>query len=268
MAKRTKKVLVKTKSNNIHPRSQDRGWLVLGKRWKRWGNEFGLLIQETIALLKLSFRPKRKRGRPHKYTSFIGDLKKRYSPIYPFSSRTNSILLILVGLLGIGYWTTMWWQKGIAERVHKTQALSAQLADVSVNDPPHPVKISISWYVDVPIKDGYVQNNDWTLFDKEAVYIVDSARPGYAGNIVIYGHNTREVMGNLRIMKGYEKIKLTLSDGSEKWYQVKLLKRVDPSAMTYLNPTPTETLTLYTCDGLGDSQRFIVQASPIESPKQ
>ena len=70
-------------------------------------------------------------------------------------------------------------------------------------------------------------------------------------------------MGNIRVMKGGETIKLILSDGSERLYKVTLMRQVKPTAMQYLEPTNTETLTLYTCAGPGDLERFIIQAKPI-----
>ena len=99
----------------------------------------------------------------------------------------------------------------------------------------------------------------------EASYLKQSAKPGEPGNIIIYGHNTRQIMGNIRALKGYETIQLTTQDGTIHKYKISLIDEVDPSETKYLLPTEEETVTLYTCSGFMDKKRFIVQAKPISS---
>lgn len=69
-------------------------------------------------------------------------------------------------------------------------------------------------------------------------------------------------MGNIRALTGSEEIKLTMEDGSEKIYEIEEILEVDPGQTEFLQPTDEETLTLYTCSGFMDRQRFIVQAKP------
>ncbi len=127
-----------------------------------------------------------------------------------------------------------------------------------------PVHIKIDWFVDVPIDEESYQDGQWTISEENASYLTQSARPGEQGNIIIYGHNKRSILGNIRALKSSETITLTLSDGTTRDYKISLITEVDPSRVEYLRPTDTETLTIYTCSGFLDSKRFIVQAVPVE----
>lgn len=134
---------------------------------------------------------------------------------------------------------------------------------VSDNRSSYPVHISIPWTLDVGIDPQVYQDGKWTIAKDKASYLVASALPGQAGNIIIYGHNTREILGNIRALKGKEKITLTLRDGTTRLYQVTTIAEVSPGNPALLTQTQSETLTLYTCSGLLDSQRFVVRAVPV-----
>ncbi|GIK83733.1 MAG: hypothetical protein BroJett025_03550 [Patescibacteria group bacterium] len=126
-----------------------------------------------------------------------------------------------------------------------------------------PTHIYIQWFVDTPISEQILDNNNWTISETEASYLKQSAKPGENGNIIIYGHNKREIMGNIRALKGNEVITITTENGDKHQYKIKLITEVEPNQVTYLLPTSQETLTLYTCSGFMDSKRFIVQATPL-----
>lgn len=172
---------------------------------------------------------------------------------------------MLLGLMGIWSWANYWWTKNEQARANQQAQLAQQLIAPIVADAPHPTRIFIRWFVDTPIVDGIVEGNNWTLSEKEAVYITQSARPGEKGNVIIYGHNTRNVLGNIRALKGREIITLTMSDGSTRNYQVKEMKEIKPEVISDIQPTDYEVLTLYTCSGFADKNRFVVRAIPIDS---
>ncbi len=129
--------------------------------------------------------------------------------------------------------------------------------------PNYPTHITIPWYVDVDIEPQVYHDGQWTVSQNQASYLTASALPGEDGNTIIYGHNKRGILGNIRALSGYEKITLTLTDGTLKVYQVQSMKEVAPNDTRLLSPTETETLTIYTCAGLLDSQRFVVRALPV-----
>lgn len=131
---------------------------------------------------------------------------------------------------------------------------------------PVPTHIFIKWYIDVDIDEEVYVDGVWTVSENHASYLASSARPGEAGNLILYGHNQRTIMGNLRALKGYETITLTLSDGSTRDYQIVSQKEVKPTDTRLLQPTDSEVLTLYTCSGFMDSRRYVVRAVPVIQP--
>ncbi len=170
--------------------------------------------------------------------------------------------LIVFGVLSVLYSTS--------HTYFRNRALQINQAVVAQYDEPHedtskvPVHIKIPWYVDIPVQKEVYDNGDWTISAATASYLAQSSRPGESGNIIIYGHNKREILGNIRVLIGGEIITLTTADGTEHQYRVTETTRVEPTQVEYLQPTDEEVLTIYTCDGFMDRQRFIVRAVPVE----
>lgn len=204
---------------------------------------------------KKNTRPRVKRGRSRK--SKIVVPKRRIQQ----TSKTFPILLIVLGLLMVGISLLHWVFKFRALRLsNDVVAQYEQQSDP--RDSTRPRHIFIRWFLDTGIEDAAYTSAGWSIAPTKATYLLQSARPGEAGNIIIYGHNTREILGNIRALKGGETITLTLEDGTTKLYIVDSLYEVPPSDVRFIEPTTTEVLTLYTCSGLLDSQRFIVRATP------
>jgi LPXTG-site transpeptidase (sortase) family protein len=171
-------------------------------------------------------------------------------------------LLILAGAFLISISGLHW--------ILRYQALSldtqllAQHTEINQNNTNKiPTHIYIEWFVDAPISEQVFENNNWTISETEASYLKQSAKPGESGNIIIYGHNKRNIMGNIRALKGSEIITITTKNGDKHLYKINLITEVNPDQTEYLLPTDKETLTLYTCSGFMDSKRFIVQAQPF-----
>lgn len=127
-----------------------------------------------------------------------------------------------------------------------------------------PVHIEIPWFVNVSISQQVLIAGEWTIAENEASHLANSARPGEAGNIIIYGHNTRAILGNIRALRGGEIITLRSANGTEHRYQVKEIVEVNPDQIEYLLPTNEEVLTIYTCSGFMDKMRFVVRGERVE----
>lgn len=136
-------------------------------------------------------------------------------------------------------------------------------------DSPFPTHLYSQYFLDIDIDPAQYRAGEWIISPDRASYLVSSARPGQEGNIVIYGHNTRAILGNIRAFKGGEIITLTLAGGATRDYRVAAFSEVPPTRTDLLLPTKEETLTLYTCSGFMDSQRFVVRATlltPADAP--
>lgn len=175
-------------------------------------------------------------------------------------------LLLLAGaffvLISAAHWHLKYQALSLDKQLLEQYSEAKQI-DTSGMIPTH---IFIQWFIDTSITEQLFNNENWTISDTEASYLSQSAKPGEKGNIIIYGHNKRSIMGNIRALKGNEIIILTTKDGSIHQYKIEKLIEVNPDQTEYLEPTQEETLTLYTCSGFLDSKRFIVQAKPIITP--
>lgn len=174
-------------------------------------------------------------------------------------------LLIIIGVVFIFISLSHWYLR--AQALKLDRSLIAQY-EAQFNQEKRsknvPVHISIPWFIDNEIeKQSYVDGH-WTNSPDKVSYLFQSARPGEKGNIIIYGHNSKEILGNLKALKGQEIVTLTLLDGSTRLYQIKNIVEVDPTQTEFLQATKEEILTIYTCSGFLDQKRFIVQAQPID----
>lgn len=122
--------------------------------------------------------------------------------------------------------------------------------------------------IDLPVFLGKVLDENWEIATKGASYLQGSGVPGRVGNVVIYGHNKKNQFGPILWLKEGSEIKIINKKGGEFIYEVKEIKRVSPQNIEVLSPTQDSTLTLYTCTGFLDQERFIVTAKLVNLPTQ
>lgn len=186
----------------------------------------------------------------------------RSVPPRPSLSDRLPFFLIVLGLMLLAFWGS---HKFF---YYRSLSLSrAEVARVVKEEPtpaPLPTHIFIPWNTDADIEALAFVNDEWQVSETKVTYLLGSARPGEQGNIIMYGHNKREILGNIRVLTGGEKITITTKDGKEHVYVVKKATEVEPTELSLLDPTETETLTLYTCSGFWDSKRYIVTAEPLK----
>jgi sortase A len=98
----------------------------------------------------------------------------------------------------------------------------------------------------------------------KAAHYPGSAWPGGGSNIYIYGHARVGMFLSLWQIRVGDPVELDLVDGTSRTYVVtKVLPKVPYDAMTYLEPTPTEQLTLQTSTSYyPTAPRFVVIAVP------
>ena len=98
----------------------------------------------------------------------------------------------------------------------------------------------------------------------KAAHYPGSAWPDGGTNIYIYAHARTGMFLSLWDAVVGDRVDLTLVDGSKRSYVVdKVLPKVPPDAVEYLQPTQVEQLTLQTSTGPDESYpRFVVIAHP------
>jgi len=108
----------------------------------------------------------------------------------------------------------------------------------------------------------------WPVASDSANYLVGSGVPGERGNIVIYGHALNNIFGPILNIQNNDEIILETKDKKIYKYKVGEIKVVWPLNKEVIEPTNEEILTVYTCYGLFDTQRFVVVAKPAVSKRE
>lgn len=166
------------------------------------------------------------------------------------------LVAIGVGLLGYSALNYYFYDRSIQP------AVAAQ--PTPTPGPTNPVRVIIPGVLDEPLQPGSYADGKWSVSETTGTYLVQSAKPGEPGNVIIYGHNKGEIFGPLVKVRTDQPITLKLEDGRERHYKVKSTVEVGQDQTDVLAPTDTEVLTLYTCTGWLDRNRFIVKAVPVE----
>ena len=108
------------------------------------------------------------------------------------------------------------------------------------------------------IKDG-----QWVTTKKGVSYLSNGVLPGETGNIVMYGHNWANLLGNLSKVKPGDTITLVTRTGVEEQYTVSTVQEVAPNDTSVLSQTTDKRITIYTCIGFLDSMRLVVVANQV-----
>jgi len=171
----------------------------------------------------------------------------------------NTNVFLLIGLLCL---TAALSFKGYQEFKKKTLSFS-QLpelkAEVAEELSPSQVLIP-SLGINLPVFPAKASGGTWEISEKGVSYLLGTGVPGRKGNVIIYGHNKTNLFGPIRWLEKDEEIELTNKQGEEFIYKITATKIVSPDEVWVLSPTEDATLTLYTCTGFFDSQRFVLVA--------
>ena len=96
-----------------------------------------------------------------------------------------------------------------------------------------------------------------------AVHMQQSPTPGAYGNSIVFGHNWNSILGNLTSVRPGDTITVHLDNGSREHFEVQAIDEVANDAVEVLGPTADKRLTIYTCSGLFDQNRFVVSSVKI-----
>ena len=125
-----------------------------------------------------------------------------------------------------------------------------------------PTFITIPGKISLAVVEAGMVNGVWIVAPRSANHVQQSASPGQPGNIIIYAHNLPDMFGPLQTVKVGEDITIRTKDNTVHRYVTLAVAEVTVQNTFFLQPTRSETLTLYTCSGFLDSKRFIVRAVP------
>ena len=175
------------------------------------------------------------------------------------SRQKTGLVLILAGVVCFGViFSFKSYQKFRKKRLSFSQ--SPELI-TEVKEELSPAQILIpSLRIDLPVYPAKIVDRQWEISEKGASYLLGSGLPGREGNVVIYGHNKNSLFGPIRWLEKDREIKVINKKGEEFIYKVVGTKTVSLEKVEVLSPTKDATLTLYTCTGFFDRERFVVVA--------
>ncbi len=174
------------------------------------------------------------------------------------------VRLALAGLTGlllllVGSWWMLYSQTVLSFKAAPIVVANAELRG-SV-----PTKVSIvQTGMQVDVLPTTIIDGIWQIPDGSAAYLESSARPKEDGNIIVYGHNKKDIFGPLHEVELGDTVDISAADGTKYSYTVAEIRVVKPDAVGEVLPTDQEVLTIYTCTGLFDSQRLVIKAYPSQ----
>ena len=111
------------------------------------------------------------------------------------------------------------------------------------------------------IKPAGVVGNQWDTYEDAVSWLNTSAMLKSGGNIVLFGHNKKHLLGKMRDLQVGDPIVLTAGLDT-KSYRVTQKIEVEPQELKYVL-NREDRLTIYTCSGPFDSLRLFVIAVPF-----
>jgi len=124
-----------------------------------------------------------------------------------------------------------------------------------------PVEIIIDdLHINLPIYPATIHEGAWQTTTEGASYLTSSPIPGEKGNSVLYAHNWRSLFGNLVYAKPGEKVQVVFNNNQRKTFTILYTSIVSANQIHITDPSQDTRITLYTCTGFLDSQRFVAVA--------
>jgi LPXTG-site transpeptidase (sortase) family protein len=121
--------------------------------------------------------------------------------------------------------------------------------------------------IDLPIAEGDIERDtvQQQTPDNFAFHFPGTAIPGDGGNSYIYAHARRGMFLSLWSARVGDEVTIVTPDGRERRYAVsEVHPRVEPTDVSWAQPTTTERLTLQTSTGPNPGDpRFVVIALPV-----
>ncbi len=127
-----------------------------------------------------------------------------------------------------------------------------------------PSKITIpTLSLQLPVEPTLIKNSTWPTSQTGVSFLENSGKLGSGGNLIFYGHNWKNLLGNLHKVKVGENIVLHGQNGQDFTYAISHIATVAATDVSILADTSDERITLYTCIGFLDQKRLVVVAKRV-----
>lgn len=173
--------------------------------------------------------------------------------------RFFSYTFIIIGLLSLVFTSYLIWQRNSPRRLAFDISSYKVKNTISVKRLPKRITIK-KLDIDLPIYPATLLNGQWEASTEGVSYLQSSVIPGELGNSILYGHNWRNLLGNLPNAHPGQEVIIEFDDHSKEKFMIEYTTIVSPKNINILDPSDDTRLTLYTCTGFLDSKRFVVVA--------
>lgn len=173
--------------------------------------------------------------------------------------KTFGTFLIVLGLLNLMIAAFLVWQRNTPTRLSFKLDEVKSVGLTQTKRMPTILRLP-SLHLELPIIPAILKDYKWQATPVGVSYLVSSTLPGETGNSIMYGHNWPNLLGRLSQVKSGDTLEVYFSDGTEHTFQIEFTTIVTPDETHILNQTSDQRLTLYTCTGFLDRQRFVVTA--------
>lgn len=169
--------------------------------------------------------------------------------------------LILFGIACYVFGIYLIWERNNSNRL-TFKSYVGNYRNVKIDNPPTRIIIR-DLNIDLPIFPATIKNNQWEATTQGASYLLSSSIPGELGNSIIYAHDWASLFGPLLNARQGDEIEIEFADKTRKSFVVEVTKVVSNTESSILKDFGDKRLTLYTCTGFLDSQRFVVVAKDM-----
>lgn len=168
-------------------------------------------------------------------------------------------LFIAAGIIFFAFGGYYIWLQHTPDRLSFTNYESKKM--LATDNGELPVRVSIkNLNINLPLIPATVTGSKWDVTSDGASYLTSSPVPGNTGNSIIYAHNWASLFGNLPQVKKGDVVEIEFANRARKTFVIESTSTVHPTDASILKPTNDKKITLYTCVGFLDSQRFVAIA--------
>lgn len=206
----------------------------------------------------------------------ITDYRLQLAKIFQFwtiARQRMGLFLIVVGcglFVGLGVYRALWGQDvsfAVPPSALTNVGATVGAGHSTVGMRPTAIVID-KVHINLPIYEAQIVNGKWQVTNLGGNHWNESALLGEKGNVVIYGHNWRSLFGPIQGLRVGDEIHVTGENQQIYTYTITQTVTVNPTEVQWVLPTPEAQLTVYTCTGPFDSQRFVVVAKSIGSDQE
>lgn len=193
---------------------------------------------------------------------WAGNIEYRIKKSRNLILRFYCFALIMIGTLGLH--SMPMFQTSSPQQGIEPQTAQVDLTSIPVPENAYrkalPTHIKIKNLVDQTIQEfDYAPDGMPVISNDHVSHLIDSARPGENGNMILYGHNLTKILGKMRFTKVGDVIDITNADSELVQYKVTAVEIVETTETHWLEQTDNAVITVYTCIGWMDSQRLVVR---------